>query len=70
MKYTVQIFGEMGGLLFNFFFIYLLITKKFNTIETVLLVSFIIVTFIIEIYLLSTWEKKDWKKAFSDIYII
>ena len=67
MKQTIQILGEIGGLIFNLFFGFLLYKyfNTFNTIEKVLLMVFITLTFVIEPYLLSTWTKEDWRQLFA-----
>jgi hypothetical protein len=56
--HQAQYIGEWGGLFFNIFFIHLLYKyfNRFNNLEKIILISFIILTFIIEIYLLSQWD--------------
>lgn len=57
-KNKLQILGEIGGLIFNIFFIYLFFKyfKKFTLIEKSILLTFIILTFIIETILLNSWN--------------
>jgi len=63
-KHMVQIAGEIGGLLSNFFFIYLLwkYFNVFNRLEKGILIFYIIGTFLIEPYLLSTWTSDNWQQ--------
>lgn len=64
LQHRVQIWGEIGGLFFNIFFIHLLYKyfNRFNKYEKTILTIFIIATFIIEFFLLSQWSKKDFEK--------
>lgn len=56
--HKLQVIGEIGGLVFNIFFIHLMVKyfNVFNNMEKLILGLFVSLTFFIEIYLLSSWN--------------